>query len=184
QGFDDGLAPGEVADLISGATTFDDARAELIARTESALVYNESALRSFSEFGVDEVEAIDGDEDAECASRNGSIFSVAEALSITDHPNGTLDWSPVVKAEITPDPMLAVVTAQTEATRYLAHLSQRPITVSSPDVHVAPAVVNLTPSITVEPSTFQVDVHVPEPKPVSKAIERDAKGQITRIVES
>ena len=96
QGFDDGLSPGEVADLIEGATTFNEARAELIARTESALVYNESALRSFTEFGVTQVEAIDGDDDAECAERNGQTYSIEEAMSITDHPNGTLDWSPVI----------------------------------------------------------------------------------------
>jgi hypothetical protein len=96
QGFDDGLSPSEVADLVSGATTFDAARAELIARTESALAYNEAALRSYGEFGVDQVEAIDGDEDPECAERNGQVYPLTEALGITDHPNGTLDWAPVI----------------------------------------------------------------------------------------
>lgn len=96
QGFDDGLSPSEVADLISGATTFDAARAELIARTETALVYNQSALLSFGEFGVSEVQAIDGDADAECAARDGQVYPIAEALAIEDHPNGTLDWAPVI----------------------------------------------------------------------------------------
>lgn len=95
EGFAQGLAPIAVADLIEAATTFDDARAELIARTETALVYNEAAIQSFREFGVEKVEAIDGDEDDECAERNGQVFAIEEALSITDHPNGTLDWSPV-----------------------------------------------------------------------------------------
>ena len=93
--FAQGLAPSQVADLIEQATTFDESRAELIARTETALVYNEAALESFREYGVDRVEAIDGDEDEECAERNGQVYSVEEALDITDHPNGTLDWSPV-----------------------------------------------------------------------------------------
>lgn len=96
QAFDDGLAPAEVANLIESATTFDEARAELIARTETQLVYNESALTSFGEFGVGQVEAIDGDDDAECAARNGQTFSLEEAMAITDHPNGTLDWLPVI----------------------------------------------------------------------------------------
>lgn len=96
QGFDDGLSPAQVADLIEGATPFNEARAEMIARTESALAYNEAAIRSYEEYGVEQVEAIDGDEDAECTERNGRIFDIAEALGITDHPNGTLDWAPVI----------------------------------------------------------------------------------------
>ena len=93
EAFAQGLAPGQVADLIEEATAFDDARAELIARTETALVYNEAAIESFREYGVERVEAIDGDEDEECAERNGQVYTVDEALDITDHPNGTLDWS-------------------------------------------------------------------------------------------
>lgn len=96
KGFDDGLSPAEIGDLIEGATAFDEARAELISRTETALAYNESALRSYTEFGVTQVQAIDGDQDEECAARDGQTFSLEEALSITDHPNGTLDWAPVV----------------------------------------------------------------------------------------
>jgi hypothetical protein len=41
------------------------------------------------------VTAIDGDEDDECASRDGQTYDLAEALDISDHPNGTLDWVPV-----------------------------------------------------------------------------------------
>lgn len=95
-GFAQGLGPSEVADSIEAATAFDEARAELIARTESMLAYNEASLRSFEEFGVTEVQAIDGDEDEECASRDGQTFPIAEAMTIVDHPNGTLDWAPVV----------------------------------------------------------------------------------------
>jgi SPP1 gp7 family putative phage head morphogenesis protein len=96
EGFTSGLGPSEVAASIEVATAFDAARAELIARTESMLAYNEAALQSFSEFGVDRVEAIDGDEDEACAERNGQVFSVEDAQAITDHPNGTLDWAPVI----------------------------------------------------------------------------------------
>jgi phage portal protein BeeE len=97
-GFAQGLGPSEVADSIEAATAFDEARAELVARTETMLAYNDAALSSYREFGVDEVQALDGDQDEECADRNGQTFSVDEAFDITDHPNGTLDWAPVVKA--------------------------------------------------------------------------------------
>jgi hypothetical protein len=96
EAFAQGLAPSQVAELIEEATPFNEARAELIARTETALAYNEAALESYREYGVDKVEAIDGDEDEECAARNGTIHTVEEALGITDHPQGTLDWAPVI----------------------------------------------------------------------------------------
>lgn len=96
EGFAAGLGPAEVADSILGSATFDEARAEMIARTEMALAYNEASLRSFEELGVTEVEAIDGDQDEECAARNGQIYTLADSYGITDHPNGTLDWAPVI----------------------------------------------------------------------------------------
>lgn len=96
EGFSQGLAPLQVADLIEAATTFDDARAELIARTETALVYNEAAIQSFREFGVGSVEVIDGDEDDICAAANGQTWTLEEALSEPiGHPNCVRDFSPV-----------------------------------------------------------------------------------------
>jgi SPP1 gp7 family putative phage head morphogenesis protein len=99
EGFEQGLGPAEVAASIEEATAFNEARAELVARTESMFAYNEAALSSYREFGVSEVTALDGDKDDECAARNGQTFSVDEAFGIADHPNGTLDWAPVVKAD-------------------------------------------------------------------------------------
>lgn len=92
---EDGLSPAELADLIGESTAFDAARADLIARTETMLAYNDSALRTYSDFAVTEVQAIDGDQDEQCAARNGRIFSIDDAYDETDHPNGTLDWVPV-----------------------------------------------------------------------------------------
>jgi SPP1 gp7 family putative phage head morphogenesis protein len=172
EGFDKGLSPADVANLIEDSTAFDAARAELIARTETALAYNESALRSYNEFGISTVEAIDGDEDAECAERNGKVYPLDEALSITDHPNGTLDWAPV-KADI--DPMLEFAKAMTE-------MAQRPINITSPDVHIAPAVINFRPpDVHVAPA--EVTVNMPEQRPVRKKLERDADGVITGMTE-
>jgi hypothetical protein len=61
--------------------------------------YNSAALDSYREFGVTEVEAIDGDEDDECATRDGQVYPVDEAYAIEDHPNGTLDWAPYFAAK-------------------------------------------------------------------------------------
>ena len=81
--------------------------------------YNEAALSSYREFGVGQVIALDGDQDAECAARNGQTFSVDDAFSIADHPNGTLDWAPVVKAVIEPvvaDPLTTQLVEALKAT--------------------------------------------------------------------
>ena len=97
QGFGQGLSPAEVAELIEDATTFDEARAELVARTESALVYNEAAVRSYRENGVEQVEVIDGDQDAICAAVNGATWTLAEAMeNPLGHPNCQRDFVPLV----------------------------------------------------------------------------------------
>jgi hypothetical protein len=90
------MSPAELGDTIEAWTGFDEARAELIARTELADAYNAAALGSYGELGVSEVQAIDGEGDDECASRNGQTYSVDDAESIEDHPNGVLDWVPVI----------------------------------------------------------------------------------------
>ena len=82
--------------LDNGVGVWGDARAETIARTETALSYNRAALSGYREFNVRQVTAIDGDTDIECSTRNGSTMSIDDAYGIADHPNGTLDWVPVV----------------------------------------------------------------------------------------
>lgn len=96
QGLDKGMGAAELGDLIENATTFDEYRAELIARTETAQALNHAALESYREYGVSKVRAIDGDDDEECAARDGKEFDLDDALDISDHPNGTLDWVPIV----------------------------------------------------------------------------------------
>lgn len=91
-----GLSPAEAGALVREWSGFDEYRAERIARTELMFAYNAAALDSYGEMGVTEVEAIDGDEDDECADRNGRTFTLEEAEAIEDHPNGTLDWAPVI----------------------------------------------------------------------------------------
>ena len=100
QGAQEGLGPADIADRLTDRVgslpVWDEARAETIARTETMFAYNDAALTSYREYGVERVEAIDGDEDEECASRNGQTYTLDESLAITDHPNGTLDWLPVL----------------------------------------------------------------------------------------
>jgi len=91
-----GLSPKEAGDLVRAWSGFDEYRAERIARTELMFAYNAAALDSYAALGAERVEAIDGDDDEECAARNGQVYTLAEAEAIEDHPNGTLDWAPVL----------------------------------------------------------------------------------------
>lgn len=93
-GISENLTASDIADRIEQLPAFDEARAELVARTESAFAYNSAAITSYREYGVSQVQAIDGDGDPECAERNGHVFSIEDAADIEDHPNGTLDWAP------------------------------------------------------------------------------------------
>jgi SPP1 gp7 family putative phage head morphogenesis protein len=168
-GLSAGESPADIANRLQEATTFNEARAEMVSRTETMNAYNDAALRSYGELQVTEVEAIDGDEDAECAERHGQRYPIDEALGITDHPNGTLDWLPVLKAD--PDPMLLLAEAMK------ASLERE---VPTPQVFMeAPVVHNHMP----EQPAPQVTVNLPEPKATTKRVIRDAKGQITEVIE-
>ncbi len=174
----DGVAPEDYrgiwnVGLDNGIGAWDDARAETIARTETALSYNRAALQGYKEFRVSQVTAIDGDTDADCANRNGATFSVDDALSIADHPNGTLDWVPVVGEKsfhIQPINMSPVFNLELPPMK----LYQEPTTihpqftvkapvvnVSSPDVHVTNDV--KTPDVTVTPAVVRVTNEVKTP---------------------
>lgn len=95
-GIQEGQSPAQLGDVIEAAAAFNESRSELIARTETMLAYNDASIGTYRNFGVEQVQALDGDDDAQCAARNGAIYSISEASGITDHPNGTLDWVPVV----------------------------------------------------------------------------------------
>ncbi len=90
----------DAADALEASATFDEYRAELIARTELMDAYNAAALGSYQDAGLTQVQAIDGDGDPECAERDGQIFDIEEADAIEDHPNGTLDWVPVIEEPV------------------------------------------------------------------------------------
>lgn len=96
----------DVIAAVDAMPTFDPYRAETIARTEAMQAYNAASLSTYQDLNVQAVMAIDGDYDAICADRNGQIFTLADAGSVDDHPNGTLDWAPlgdVSAADLTGD---------------------------------------------------------------------------------
>ena len=77
-------------------------RSEIIARTETRYAQNRSALSVYDEADtVEAVQAFDaqlGPTDEVCMARNGQIMSTIEARSELEeeHPNGTLDFAPVI----------------------------------------------------------------------------------------
>lgn len=202
EGIAEGKSPSEVADdleaalrtvtLDNGQPAFDELRAETIARTELMAAYNNATLGSYETLGVEEVQAIDGDGDPECAARDGQTFTVAEANAIEDHPNGTLDWVPVVplaKAALDPISELAAAVVQL-ATRELptpvTNVYNPPVTVNSAPITVHPPVVN-TPAVTVTSPAVHVTPSITlttPPRTVRKDVKRDAGGNIQSVIET
>lgn len=86
--------------VLNGAerTFASELRGETIARTELRVAQTGSNLASYRELGVERVRMIDGDEDEECAARDGREVTLDEAEEemLKEHPNGTLDFVPVV----------------------------------------------------------------------------------------
>lgn len=73
-------------------------RAVMIARTESAVAYSTGSVLAYREAGVEKVEVLDGDDDEECASANGAIWTLEEAqANPIGHPNCTRAFVPVVE---------------------------------------------------------------------------------------
>jgi hypothetical protein len=165
EGIEQGMSPQDLGSALKESAAFDAARADMIARTETAYAYNDSAIQSYLSLDVEQVQVIDGDKDAECAHADGATWSMDEALSNPiSHPNCTRDFIPVVKAVVEPNPMLIMAEA------YKASLDRPPaiINVTTPDVHVTTPPVHVT--------TPPVNVTVP---PGNKRIVRDASGTIT-----
>lgn len=186
EGLEEGLSPAELAQRLLGITldngtpAFDELRAETIARTELMDAYNGAALGTYLDAGLSEVQAIDGDGDEECADRDGRIFSIADAEDIIDHPNGTLDWVPVIEmpeAKAAPTELeqaFGVIRAMAE------RRDDQRISVEGPTIHNHPP---LVPDISVPAAV----VNMPEPAPprrVRKEVVRDDTGRIVAIVET
>lgn len=78
---------------------FDEAgevRAETIARTESANLYNGLTLTGYEDLGIPDVEVMDGIGDAACRRANGSVWPLAKAqANLIAHPNCVRSFAPV-----------------------------------------------------------------------------------------
>lgn len=98
QGIAEGIGPGELGRRIEETgDLFDPARAERIARTETAIVLNEASVAQYREFGVERVSVVDGDEDDPCAEANGQVWTLEQAdANPISHPNCTRTFTPVV----------------------------------------------------------------------------------------
>ena len=83
-------------------------RAKLIARTEVMRTQNQTTVGFYKEQGfayvrADDVDGDDGDDYIDpgdpygrtCAERHGQIYRLEDAQNIDDHPNGTLNWTPM-----------------------------------------------------------------------------------------
>jgi SPP1 gp7 family putative phage head morphogenesis protein len=171
-GLDAGHSAAELGDDVAETAAFDEYRAELIARTESARVLNDSQLETFREFDVEQVTAIDGDDDEVCAERNGQTFDIDEAMDIEDHPNGTLDWVPVVKAKATHSPAPAKAHDDTLA-RLQAQVAQLEARIAAQDIAVK---ANVLQDVRV--------VEMPSRRSTAvKKVKRDRAGLIVEVTE-
>lgn len=100
-----GENPLDFAPRIAKQTGVSPGRARTIARTETKYAQNLSQLASYTVAGnVHRVEIVDGQlgspkSDKFCIDRDGKIITLAEAqtLTATEHPNGTLNFSPIVE---------------------------------------------------------------------------------------
>lgn len=73
-------------------------RSLTIARTESAVAYSTGSVLAYKEAGVTKVEVLDSDDDEECASANGAIWTLEEAMEHPiGHPNCQRSFAPVVE---------------------------------------------------------------------------------------
>lgn len=81
---------------VQGIFGASDARAETIARTESAFIFNGATTAAYREAGLSEVYVLDGETDEECAAANGSTWSMEQAeVEPVAHPNCVRSFAPV-----------------------------------------------------------------------------------------
>lgn len=95
-GVSKGLSMTQLADEIESWSGFDEYRAEMIARTETGDAYNSAALASYGEYGVEQVQVLDGDDDDICAPWANWTGPIDEAPEPLGHPNCTRDFLPVI----------------------------------------------------------------------------------------
>lgn len=175
-GIRQGLSPAELGNRIADLTQFDEARAEMIARTESGYALNDGALSTYRDFDVNHVIVTDGDVDEVCSHANGSEWSLEEAMgNPLGHPNCTRDFSPVVKG-IPETP----VNIQTMPLPTLNFTMPDPQIIPPPTVNVAAA---KAPEVTVNMDTSQfakalAEIRAEINRPRTRILLRDEAGKL------
>jgi HK97 family phage portal protein len=97
---EDGLSPADLAKSLEESAAFSTERAEVIARTETGMAYNDSAVQTYRTLDVTEVQVIDGDGDAECSHADGATWTIDQALSSPlGHPNCVRDFIPILEGK-------------------------------------------------------------------------------------
>jgi SPP1 gp7 family putative phage head morphogenesis protein len=162
EGIEKGMSPAELGKVLETSAAFDEYRAEMIARTETAYAYNDSAIGSYRDLGVEQVEVIDGDMDATCSTVNGATWSMDEARSNPiGHPNCTRDFIPVVAK--------AAKAAVSQEEGIHIHIPAPQVTVNVPDFPKIPApVINLPAPIVNVPEQPAPIINLPA-TPAAKA---------------
>jgi hypothetical protein len=95
----------QLARRLRALPAFNAARGRVVARTELGHAQIEAAYTSYKASGVVQgVRILDGDYDAACATRNGTVLTMEQAASAPRllHPNCTAAWAPLTDgAELT-----------------------------------------------------------------------------------
>lgn len=95
-----GSSPDDLMKALQSHYAFSAARAETIARTETALAYNRGVVASYRQALVTHVEVLDGDYDEECQMADGQIWTLEEAeANPVAHPNCVRAFSPLAPDE-------------------------------------------------------------------------------------
>lgn len=101
----EGLAKGEDTEALRARVDqlfdgYEQWRVDRIVRTEVSAAYEMGALTQFRDAGYDSVDVEDGDEDDACASANGSVWTLEEALANPlEHPNCSRIFLPHTEAD-------------------------------------------------------------------------------------
>ena len=177
QGIDAGLSPRELGDSIEAWSGFDEYRAERIATTELMDAYNAAALGSYADLGVQMVEAIDGDGDQECIDRLArNPYTLEDADAEEDHPNGTLDWAPIID-----EPAKAQISLKAKALALIERVMASDDDDRAQIAVLAKAVLDLgareIPAPVVNVAPAEVTVNVPEQRATRTTFLRDERGQ-------
>jgi HK97 family phage portal protein len=181
---EDGLSPADLAKSLTESAAFSAERAELIARTETGMAYNDSAVQTYRTLDVTEVQVIDGDGDAECSHADGATWTIDQALSEPlGHPNCVRDFIPVVegKAVLPHRKAMRRIEPRTDGIHihlpdsFTHHIPAPQVTVNVPDFPEIP-----TPIVNVPEQKAPV-VNVPAPivnveAPVVNVPDAKAKG--------